>query len=203
MALQANDILKVVLSIAMPDSVIAQNIFWVLFEADGGSVDTVDVLDDLETWVEDIYTNLLNAIADNNSLEDIKVYVYDSVDDDFDEVGIEPVAVTFTDTAQYLAHGLAAYMTARTVDPDVYGRKFIPGMTEAVNDDGYIASGYAGNLANWSIDWTDPFTGAATGSGFIPGVYSFTRSNFYAFTGASTVSLLWGYQRRRKPGVGI
>ncbi len=203
MALSANDILKVVLSVAMPDSVIAQNVFWVLFEADGGSVDVVDVLEDMATWVEDIYTNMLNGIANNNVMEDVKVYVYDPSDDDFDEVGIEPATVTFTDVSQYLAHGISAYITARTTDPDVYGRKFLMGLTEDVNDDGYIASGYVANLANWSIDWTDPFVGASTGSGFVPGVYSFTRNAFFPFTGASSVSLLWGYQRRRKPGVGI
>lgn len=203
MALQANDILKVVLSLAFPDSVVAQNVFWVLFEADGGSADEQDALNDLEDWIEGMYTRIISNVADRVTLDDIKVYVYDSVDEDFDEVGDETVAVAFSNGNEMLPHGMAAVSNASTVDPDVQGRKYWGGFCEDYNDDGYLTGTLIANLALATGDWITPFTGGATGSGFIPGVWSPTRVAFRAFDDDTTTNLVWGYQRRRKPGVGI
>lgn len=203
MAIPTNAILKVVASLAFPDSVIAQNVFYVLFSNDGGSDDDDDVLDDLEDWVEDMWTLILAAMADDVTMDDIKVYIYDGVDDDFDEVGTRTTDVTFTSGDQYMPLGVAIVSNAKTTDPDVYGRKYWGGFTEAVNDDGHIAAGYPSDFALLAGEWITPFTGAASGSEFVPGVYSLTRQAFYAFNGVADTNLVWGYQRRRKPGVGI
>lgn len=203
MSLQANDILKVVVALAFPDSVVAQNIFWVLFEADGTSTDEDDVLDDLETWTEAIYDELVGLMSVDAQMDQMTVYVYDAVEDDFDEVGDRTVSGVGVAADEYLPLGVAAVSNAGTVDPDVKGRKFWGGLTEASNDDGGIASAAAGNFSLAVTEWITSFTGSATGSGFVPGVYSLTKSSFKAFEGGGETNLVYGYQRRRKPGVGI
>lgn len=203
MAVPTNAILRVVASMLMPDSVIAQLVFNVLFEADGSSTDEQDVVDDLADWVEDMITNLAGNIANDLTSSDVKVYVYDSGDDDWDEVGTANWAVTFTNTAEMLPHGIAAVVHARTEDPDVQGTKFIPGLTETTQNESDLEAGPITQLALFGVDWVSPFTGSATGSGFIPGVWSVAQTAFKAANLEIVVNLQVGYQRRRKPGVGI
>jgi hypothetical protein len=203
MALSTNDILKVVVSIAFPESVVAQNVFWVLFENDGGSAAEDDVLDDLETWVEGIYANLLSKWDTETSLDELHAYVYDSSEDDFDEVGSRSLTGVGITALDFLPHGTAAVTNAKTANPDVQGRKFWGGFTEGANNNGAVDSATLTAIALADADWVTDFTGAQTGSGFDPGVYSLTKSTFYGFTGDTVLNTVWGYQRRRKPGVGI
>lgn len=203
MALQANDILKVVVSLAFPESVVAQNIFWTLFEADGSSVDDDDVLDDMEEWIEALYTRIIAKVSDEIEMDDLKVYVYDSGDDDFDEVGDRALEVNFNQTTDFLPLGVAVLQRANTVNPDVQGRKYWGGLCEAHNLQGRLEASAVADFVLAGSDWIAPFTGTATGSGFIPGVYSLTQSQFYAFGPDLLTNLVLSYQRRRKPGVGI
>lgn len=201
--LAANDILKVVVALAYPDSVVAQNIFWILFDGDGTSLDVDDVLDDLETWVEAMYAIILSAESTQVSLDDMTAYVYDASEDDFDEVGSRTVTGVGTSAVEYLPQGIAVVQNGNTVDADVQGRKFWGGLTEATQDDGGLAAGQLANFAALGLEWVSPFIGADTGSGFTPGVYSLTKSAFKNFSGVVATNLTMGYQRRRKPGVGI
>lgn len=202
MALSANDVLKVVVSLAFPDSVIAQNIFWLLFEDTGGSNDDDDVLDDIETWVEAIYDHIDGTVSDEVTLDDAKVYVYDSGDDDFDEVGDRTLSVPFIDSGDFIPHGIACVSNASTSNPDVQGRKYWGGFTEASNLNGYMTGGVLAGMALMIGEWITPFVGIETGSDFTPGVYSLTKVAFFPFNDDADFNLLWGYQRRRKPGVG-
>lgn len=203
MALSTNDILKVVVSMALPDSVVAQQVFWLLFENTGGSADEDDVIDDIEDYVEGMYGRILGTWSDLVSLDEMKVYVYDSTDDDFDEVGGSVITGVGTQATELQAHGLAIVSNALTTDPDVYGRKFWPGICEGFVADGYLASPGIAPYALATGDWITNFTGATSGSDFQPGVYSLTKTAFFAFGDDVTTNLLLGYQRRRKPGVGI
>ena len=203
MALSANDILKVVVSMAFPDSVVAQNVFWLLFEDTGGSNDDDDVLDDIETWVEDIYDHIASVMSEDVTIDDAKVYVYDAGDDDFDEVGDRSLSVPFIQTGDFMPHGIAAVANANTENPDVQGRKYWGGFTEASNLDGYMSGGIIAAMSLCVGEWITGFVGVETGSDFVPGVYSLTKTVFYPFTTEAATNLLWGYQRRRKPGVGV
>lgn len=203
MALATDTILKVVVSMVLPESVVAQNIFWALFENTGSSADEDDVMDDLEDWIEGIYDNLLIKLDTEFSLDDIAVYRYDSGEDDFDEVGQASVTGVGLVNLDLLPHGAALVTNANTENSDVQGRKFWTGFTEGANNNGQVDSAIVANIVLAVSDWVSTFVGAATGSDFTPGVYSLTRKAFYPFNGDSTINLVWGYQRRRKPGVGI
>lgn len=203
MALSTNDILKVVVSLAFPESVVAQNIFWVLFDNDGPSADEDDVLDDMEEWIEDLYTQIISKISDEITMDDLKVYVYDSSEDDFDEVGDRALSVNFNQTADFLPLGVAVLQRANTVNPDVQGRKYWGGLCEVHNTAGRLEASAVADFILAGSAWIAPFVGTETGSTFTPGVYSLTKSAFYAFGEDLLTNLVLSYQRRRKPGVGI
>jgi len=203
MAIADGTVLRIVASLLFPDSVIAQNIFYTVFTDNGSSNDTDDVLDDLVDYVEDIYTDLLNEVAEEVDLGEMKVYEYDSVDDDWDEVGTRTPSVAFNQTADGLPNGAAALIHARSTDPDVSGHKYFGGFGNGKAVDNDWTSGCLTQLVQCGSTWVTNFVGTATGGDFFPGVWSPTRTNFYAFNGTFIVNGVVAYQRRRKPGVGI
>lgn len=203
MAIPTNAILRVVLSMLLPDNAIAQNVFYALFENDGGSDDDQDVLDDLETWMEDLYTELILNIVTEVDLTGMKTYIYDAGDDDWDEVGVNFPSVTFGAGGDPFPNGIAALCHAPTVNPDVTGAKYFAGAADALASDNDWTATPVANYVDAIQVWVDPFTGALTGSGFIPGVWSVTKVAFFAMTTAGSLNAQVAYQRRRKPGVGI
>lgn len=203
MAIATNAILRAVLSLALPDSVIAQNVFYAMFDNDGGSDDDDDVIDDLVDWIEDIFSSMLGAMSSQASLSDLKVYVYDSVGGDWDEVGTGIPAGVGTGVADMVPHGVAGLMHGYTTNPDVVGSKFLTGIQDTSVADSDITAGVLTNIVLAGADWLADFTGAATGSNFNPGVWSVTKTAFYEFQDKLVVNGQVAYQRRRKPGVGI
>jgi hypothetical protein len=203
MSIPTGAILRVVLSWIMPDSVIAQNIFFALFDNDGGSNDDADVVDDLTDWMEDIFSSMITSISDQVDMSIIKVYIYDSVDQDWDEVGTGVPVFTATGSTDMSPHGVAGIIHAFTVNPDVTGTKFIAGIADASIVDSDISGAVIANLLLAGADWMVDFTGAASGSNFNPGVWSPTKVQFFEFQDKLVVNSQVAYQRRRKPGVGI
>ncbi len=198
-----NAILRVVLSLLLPDNAIAQNVFYTLFENDGGSDDDQDVLDDLVTWMDDIYTEIDGSVNENVTLTGLKAYIYDTVGEDWDEVGVGFPVVTFAGTADPMPNGIACLVHAPTTDPDVTGAKYFAGFGETSALDNDWTGAFITVMVGAATEWTDPFTGAVSGSGFIPGVWSTVQTAFHPFTTSSSINVQVAYQRRRKPGVGI
>jgi hypothetical protein len=203
MAIPSNAILRVVLSLLLPDSAIAQNVFYTLFENTGGSDDDEDVLTDLSTWMDDLYTAMTAVIDSDVTLTGFKAYIYDSIDEDWDEIGVEFPTVSFGAANDMMPNGIAALVHAPTVNPDVTGGKYFPGGTDASTVENDWTGGAVSNWLAGAVIWVDPFVGAETGSDFIPGVWSTTKEQFFAFTTSAALNAQVAYQRRRKPGVGI
>lgn len=203
MAISSGTILKIVVSLLLPDTVIAQNIFYSVVADLTTSDAEEDVVTDLVTWVEAMYTTLAGIISDDVVASDIKVYEYDSIDDDWDEVGTSTWADTFSSTSDMMPHGVACLIHARSTDPDTHGSKYIAGLSENNALDSDITGAAVAVLANFADDWVDAFIGIETGGTFGPGVWSEVGTVFKLFNGNYTINGLIAYQRRRKPGVGI
>ena len=202
MTVPTNAILRIVGRIVMPDSVIAQNVWYLLFDNDGASADEDDVVDDCADWLDDIFGTILSQLDTELTPSLVQVYIYDSVDDDWDEVGTSVMTWTPASAQEMLPHGVAAILHARTVDPDVLATKYIAGLTEPMQDASNWGSGTTANLLLAGLQWVTEHIGSATGSSFQPGVWSVAQTAFKAFTGTVSVNGDAGYQRRRKPGVG-
>ena len=197
-------ILKVVTSLLMPDSVIAQLVWAVVFADTGASNDEQDVVDDCAVWVEEILDNLAAYIKTTVTIASHKVYIYDAGDDDFDEVGLTASSWVGTSSAtDMLPHGVAAICHAMTSNPDVIGTKYFPGFCEGFSSNSDWTGATVTAMLAAAADWVTAFVGANTGGDFGPGVWSPKNTLFYLMTGAYSANGDSGYQRRRKPGVGI
>ena len=203
MSLSVGDILKVVAVISYLDGSIAQNVFATVISGSGGPFDEADIVDDMVDWVESMYANMTGKTANNLDGSEVKVYEYDSIDDDFDEVGSDPWVWNPSSTTDMLPQGVAVLINCKTSDPDVSGKKYLAGTTEAYNNEGVIDAALLTDVAAFAVDWVTGFVGATSGASFTPGVWSPTRTNFFAMSGAVIVPTIYAYQRRRKPGVGI
>jgi hypothetical protein len=203
MSITVGDVLRVVAIIQWLDGDIMQNVFNAVITGSGGPYDDADIVDDAVAWVNEMYANLTsNTVSDVDGSE-VKVYLYDSVDDDWDEVGTDAWSWNPVHAGQWLPKGNAALINCRTTDPDVSGKKYIGGFSEDAMTDGLWISVITTALANFADDWLTAFTGSVSGASWVPGVWSPTKTNFYAASGTYTVPLVSAYQRRRKPGVGI
>jgi hypothetical protein len=153
-------------------------------------------------WVEAMYFQLVDRVADVVHASDVKVYEYDPVDEDWDEVGSNTWDDFFNGATDMFPHGVAAVVHAKTTDPDVQATKYLAGLTENQALDSDLIANAVTDLALFCDLWTTARVGAATGGDITPGVWSVAQGQFRGFLGGYVVNSLLGYQRRRKPGVG-
>lgn len=202
MSVATNTVLRVVASLLMPDSVIAQNIFYTLITGGAGPYDDDDVVSDVADWIEDIYDSW-KLIGDSNvSLNNIRVYKFDPIDDDWDEVSSETGIAVGLVVGDMLPHGIAGYTLARTLDPDVSAKKYWPGITEVSQTEGAWVGAALTQMLDMNVIWMADDTGALTAANFNPGVWSVKNHSFFEFGDSHMVKGAPAYQRRRKPGVG-
>lgn len=198
-----NTVLRIVVSILLPDNVLAQNIFYTLFRDTGASADADDVVSDIVDYVETMYDEVASQINALAASAGIHVYNYDAGDDDWDEVGSTTWVDTFAGGGDMLPHGAAAVLHAKTTDPDVQATKFLPGLQEVQSAGSDLIAGAITAYTAFVVDWIQDDVGTATGGDFEMGVWSPKNSAFFHFNNIGIVNHIIGYQRRRKPGVGI
>lgn len=203
MAISVGTVLRIVANHVMPGNDLAQNVFNCTFSGSPTSTDEADVLTDIGSWLDDLFTSL-DVTVDNEVLAgEFTVYQFDPADVDWDEVGSDSGAWTFAGASEMLPHGVAGQVDVLTTDPDVRGRKYIPGIVEGAQEESTLAAAHVANLADFAALWIADYAGTATGGTFIPGIWSPTQGTFRAMLGTAIVNTILGYQRRRKPGVGI
>lgn len=203
MAISADTVLRAVAELLLPGTNIAQNVWYFKFLDDGGSNADQDVVDDIVSQLDAMYNTIRNEVSDTVTLNEVKVYQWDAVGADWDEVGSNVMSNLMLDTGHMLPHGVAPVVTARTVDPDVNGRKFFAGYGENSCNASTLNGTALTALIVLAAQWVNGFTGGATGSAFTAGVWSVKLLQFKAFVDNFIINAVIGYQRRRKPGVGI
>lgn len=203
MPVDAGTILRVVAELIVPQTTVMQNVFYCKFNDTGPSNENQDVVDDARDWCDAIYGELTAQMKSTIDSGEVKVYQWDTVGLDWDELGSAFLTVDFTNVDDMLPHGVAAIITGRTFNPDVSGRKFFGGFCEDQQNVSLIGAAAAIALGLAGVEWLTSFTGVATGSTFHTGVWSVAQSAFRQFVDILIVNAVMGYQRRRKPGVGI
>ena len=203
MSILAGDILRVVATLVWLDGNLNQNVFNAVVTGGGSPFADADIVDDAVTWVGDMYAHLVTLMSDEVDGSQVQVYVYDSGDDDWDEVGTDPWVYDPSSVSDQLPRGVAALINANTLDPDVQGKKYIGGMVEGNIADGLWESGLVTALGLFAAEWLAGFTGGTSGATWAPGIWSPTGTNFHASNGAFITPTIPAYQRRRKRGVGI
>ncbi|MCK5563615.1 MAG: hypothetical protein KAJ07_00070, partial [Planctomycetes bacterium] len=196
MSITDGTILRVVASFLWTDGNVNQNVFNCVITGGGSPWDEVDVVDDLEDWLDDMYANLTTSLSDEIDGNEIIVYKYDAIDDDWDEVGSQSWTFNPSGAGGQLPRGVAALVRLWTTDPDVQGKKYIPALTENVLDEGLLPAATITALLAFAADWYLPFVGATSGASFAPGIWSVAGTVFKLAIDHVATSTIPAYQRR-------
>lgn len=203
MSITVGDILKIVAVLQWVDGDIMQNVFNLEVIGSGGPYDEEDVVDDMVEWMDDLYGASPARVSEDVDGAEVRVYVWDPGDQDWDEVGIDSFGFLGTDTADVLPRGVALLVNAKSTDPDVNGKKYFGGATEATQTDGLWTAAMIASYVSIATIWVQDFVGTTTGADFDPGIWSVKNLSFHGMTGTIIIPSIPAYQRRRKQGVGI
>ena len=203
MTVMVGDILRVVATYTWADGNIMQNVFNAVIGSGGGPFTDGDIVDDAEAWMDNCYANITARVTSDVDGSQIQVYKYDSIDDDWDEVGTTSWTWNPSGGATgYLARGVAGLVTARTSNPDVQGKKYVGGLLQANVINGLLQGALLTDLLAFAADWITDFVGGTSGANWEPGVWSPTDTALYQMATSISASGIPSYQRRRKRGVG-
>lgn len=203
MSITDGEILRVVASFLWTDGNINQNVYNCVVSGGSPPFADQDVADDMEDWLDDMYDDLTGNLSINVDGNEVIVYKYDAIDEDWDEVASQAWTFDPTQVADELPRGVAGLVRMWTSDPDVQGKKYIPALTEAGATDGLWGAGTITNLLLYAAVWYAPFVGGASGATFTPGIWSVVGKVFLAGIDHVATSTIPAYQRRRKRNVGI
>lgn len=203
MSVTDGTVLRLVVTNLWTDGNVIQNVFNAVVTGAGSPWDADDIVEDGVSWAEDLFYNITSDTAATVDGSQVQVYEYDSVDDDWDEVGSQSFFWNPTAGSDELPRGVAALINLKTTDPDVSGKKYIAGMTEGSSVLGLWSAGLLTNLLSFAVDWYAPFTGTDSGATWTPGIWSVVGTVFKAAIASVLIPTIPAYQRRRKRGVGI
>lgn len=191
--------IKVVMEIILPGDVIALNVFyyWTIFTEDQAEY---LILDAIKTQLEAMYTEILAEIVDGAEPGIARVYVKSLLG--WDLIGSRAPNLTFGHVGSMAPQGVAALVRAYTSEPRVIGRKYLPGFASSALDDGVLITTALSHLAAFAVEWGTEIE-LSEGNELWPGVYSTVHSVVVVMSGTMVVPVHPGYQRRRRPGVGI
>lgn len=203
MTVVSGDILRVVASMVWSDANINQNVFNAILTGGGSPWDDQDIVDDAEAWLDTMYANITTHCSDELAGAEVIAYKWDVPGQDWDEVSSQAWTWTPTSTTDQLPRGVAALVRLWTEDPDVQGKKYLPGLTEGALTDGLWGGGNLVDFLAFAADWYAPFTGGVSGATWTPGIWSVVASILVPAVDHIAASAIPAYQRRRKRNVGI
>jgi len=203
MSVTEGDVLRIVASLLWTDGNVNQNVYNCKMSGDGSPWADADILDDAEDWLDNMYANLAGHMVNDIDGNEVIVYKYDAVHNDWDEVGSQSWTFDPTQVNEELPRGVAGLVRLWTTDADVQGKKYIGAISEGDLFDGLWGGNLITQLLAFAADWYLPFIGAASGGTFTPGVWSVVGTVFRAALDHFATSTVPAYQRRRKRTVGI
>jgi len=201
MTVNPGDHLRVTLTLNMPLGTVAQNIYYTQVQSLGGG-DDATVLDDLRDWMESIYLAYAPIMAPvvQAILMEVSIQALGGV---ITPVGARTLLIAGNAAAEMVSHGVAGQINMQLEGGGRPSIKFLPGTNEAGIADGeYLAFDIAtmGNVALAIILGANAISPLGS---YIPGIITGDTQAFKTFTNEIVVKSIPGYQRRRKPGVGI
>lgn len=200
MTVSIGEIIRAVISYNIANGSVAQNVF--TFELQDDAVDEEQMLADMLTWFEDTWATDWDGIADVGAV--IFLLEVDVLNGDGTvnrNIGDEGMNWPGIQVGDILPAATAGYIQLDSERTGSLGRKFIPGISELLCDEGVWNSTCMATLAFLLLDILEIITVDTTGS-LVPGILSRVTSSFQEFTGSGYTVNVPAYQRRRKPNVG-
>lgn len=208
MAVTDGDVIRCAVNIALPDLVIAQNIwYWQLEDSVPNNPTNAQVVTSVDNELTALYEDIEAVMTDGATVLDADI---DRVEWEIDHwenkenVGIATLAIVGNDAVNDMApHGCAVVVTANTPRPQTRARKFFPGIVESAFLDSDLGGTILTALTQLGIEWLSGrlVTGSAELVPVVLGQSGASAGLVYPLVSA-IVNGLVGYQRRRKPGVG-
>ena len=200
MTVATNDVIKITAVLLGPDLQEFNNVFHYQYR-EGTGVDDATYMAALAQKLDAMYTIINDRVADDVAYDQIRFY---NVTQDYPMGTVGwPTLTNGIDLAEPLPSGNAALVTAYTAVKRTYGRKFLPGWTEAMSEgDTWTAAAFADLQAfagEWFLSVAHPGGGNSyAGVWKVPLVDPAYFVDFVSMNAREIVA----YQRRRKPGVG-
>lgn len=194
------DIIRIAIKFYAPEINEMLNVFTHKLTLPLLGTDETSLLDLAQSLLEDLYSHIKDSISSDVSALEAEVVnvtqdkVVGTVVPDFDGSSID-------DT---LPGGVAAVVAGIPSKTGSRARKFIPGTNDNSVINNLYGSTTAGRLAAWATQWLNGYTKLIGGSlhHLQSGLLASQENNEFYDLKEVRISLVPGYQRRRKPGVG-
>ncbi len=178
-----------------------QNVFYT--QLDSGTIPTNNAtVAAMRSWCDDMYTLMEDHMKSTVELDEVQVSKWiPGSPGTWDDIGSDAGTFVGVAVGELLPDGVALVMRAVTDAVKVIGRKYLGGLVEsAVNNTAWEANVLVDALAFLVAWYEGPVPSVRE---FISGVFSTVLQDFVPFEAQGILSTIPGYQRRRKPGVGM
>lgn len=172
------------------------------FEYSGAGDTDEEIGDEISGHFTSMYTNVEDRFDQMVLSEEVSCWKWDTALSRWDGMYSEPWLFIIGEVVgQQLPNGAAALVRLYTALPRRQGRKFISGISGSQ----YLDAGWeALMLADMALFVADSVVSIATANGTLqPGLFNTVTESYIPFKGAGAINVFCGYQRRRRPGVGI
>ena len=195
-----NEIIRATHFYNHPAGSVAQLVF--TYQLQGGDAADSEILTDYAQWVFSQWVPDWEDLADTLSVLDyIELDVLNADGtvkrnigpNDFDNAG--------TIVGEIASAGVAAFIQSDTERTKSLARKYIPGLSESVIDDGVLNATALAQMALLLLDLKDVIAITASAD-LVPGVLSRVTLGFLELGPGGYISDIPAYQRRRKLNVG-
>lgn len=204
--LASGDVLRIVLSIDEPETVLA-NLVWHYLVTSGSGGDEATALAAIDTMLQSAFGNINGDIFSLVTSSDLDMLKRDVPNHRWDGVASQAsTAVNGLSGSHLLPHGTGPLVKFFTETGRRQGRKYIPGYTEASQAGSVMDAAHVTRLISFAQVFNDDIIAGPVTLG--PGNYntdalSVLYETFAEWSNTSSISTIASYQRRRKPGVGI
>ena len=174
MAIDANDVIKVVAKMRFNEQDDIINVFGGLF-TDLGTALQAELLEYLAAWVELPYIAMNDNLPDNLTYDTVDI-TNNSKNEAYGAFEW-PTLNNGANSGQHMPSSDACYAFARTSTVGHRGGKFWPGMVESANVDGLWDTAFLASYVNATTNWITEATDIGTGADWQPRVISSTLAH--------------------------
>lgn len=200
------DVIRVALTGSAPQASVFQ-LVWHYENTAAGVATEANVINAIKADIESNFLDVDSVLSDTYSWDKIDCWRRDKLNQVWNGFGSATLSgLTGLSANDPEPHGVAAVGLIVTQLLRRQGRTFLPGIAETVTDDGLLTAGFLVAFALYLAGFVGPISVSAAQLTWctyntIPGsIYEETSS---LYNGAVILNDIVGYQRRRKPLVGL
>ena len=201
MTISSLDSLRATVQYTLGTGNIHQNVFH--FDAGAGvSESEANCVAAIAVWANTAYAVIENELAQDVEPDSLTVAKWNSITGKWEQIGSGPLtAPDGGGSTEMFPHGVSAVIRFLADAIGQQGRKFIGGLGEDMMADGVLVGTSITQLAAWADLIVTAV--AVSGGELNPGWWTLLDDTVIRYSGDYILNLIAGYQRRRKPGIGI